>query len=64
LIANGSTLSKKRADGTIDKYKARLVTKGFKQIYGIDYEDTFSPVVKFATIKTVLIFVVSRGWSL
>jgi hypothetical protein len=64
LIANGSTVSKKRADGTIDKYKARLVTKGFKQIYGIDYEDTFSPVVKFATIKTVLIFVVSRGWSL
>jgi hypothetical protein len=64
LIANGSTVSKKRADGTIDRYKARLVTKGFKQMYGIDYEDTFSPVVKFATIKTVLFFVVSHGWSL
>ncbi|KAK1698711.1 hypothetical protein QYE76_015408 [Lolium multiflorum] len=55
---------KRRADGTIDRYKARLVAKGFKQRYGIDYEDTFSPVVKIATIKIVLSIVVSRGWSL
>jgi hypothetical protein len=55
---------KKTADGPIDRYKARLIAKGFKRRYGIDYEDNFSPVVKAATIRLVLSVAVSRGWSL
>jgi hypothetical protein len=55
---------KRKSDGTIDRYKARLVTKGFKQRYGIDYEDAFSPVVKAATIHLILSLAVSNGWSL
>jgi hypothetical protein len=42
----------------------RLLAKGFKQRYGIDYEDTFSPVVKAATIMIILSIVMSRGWCL
>jgi len=55
---------KRRADGQIDRYKARLVVKGFKQRYGIDYEDTFSPIVKIATVRLVLSLAVTRGWCL
>ena len=42
------------ADSSIEKYKARFVAKGYAQKKGIDYEETFSPVAKYTSIKTVI----------
>ena len=56
--------TKFRPDGSVDKYKARLVARGFTRQYGIDYHDTFSPVVKPVTVHLVLSLAVSRGWCL
>jgi hypothetical protein len=53
-----------KADFTLDRRKARLVAKGYKQCYGINYEDTFSLVVKSATIRLVLSLAISQGWNL
>ncbi|KAK5666022.1 hypothetical protein QVD99_8737 [Batrachochytrium dendrobatidis] len=45
---------KRNSDGTIDKYKARLVAKGFVQIPGIDYNETYAPVLRFTSFRTLL----------
>ncbi|KAL8120428.1 hypothetical protein AgCh_017563 [Apium graveolens] len=55
---------KRKPDGSLEKYKACLVTKGFLQQPGRDFVDTFSPVIKPATIRIVLCIALSRNWQL
>ena len=45
---------KRKADGSLDKYKARLVARGFTQKPGIDFEETFAPVAKLSSIRLLL----------
>ena len=55
---------KHKADGSVERYKARLVAQGYSQRYGIDYDETFSPVVRFESIRTVVALSVQRGLKL
>jgi hypothetical protein len=52
------------ADGTLARYKARWVCRGFSQQQGVDFEETFSPVCKPSTIRVVLSLVVSSAWPI
>jgi len=51
-------------DESIDKYKARFVARGFSQQEGEDYDETFTPVSRYASIRAIISLATSMGWSL
>jgi hypothetical protein len=55
---------KHNADGFVSRYKTRLIAKGYAQTYGIDYEETYSPVAKMTTVRAIIAMATIKGWSL
>ncbi|CAH9100668.1 unnamed protein product [Cuscuta europaea] len=55
---------KYKSDGSVERYKARLVVCGNRQVHGIDYSETFAPVAKMVTVRTILAVAASSHWEL
>ncbi len=55
---------KHAADGSVEKYKARFVARGFSQKEGIDYDEIFAPVARYTTIRSIMSLASVLGWKL
>jgi hypothetical protein len=51
-------------DGSVEKYKARFVAQGFSQIEGIDYGETFAPITRYSSIRSILALSSKMGWRI
>ena len=55
---------KHTTDGSIEKYRARFVARGFSQKEGIDYEETFAPITRYTSIRAIMALASTMKWDL
>ncbi|KAL5753906.1 hypothetical protein ACOSP7_022126 [Xanthoceras sorbifolium] len=55
---------KTKVDGSVERYKARLIARGFTQEYGIDYEETFASVARLTSVRCLIVVAAVRRWPL
>ena len=51
-------------DGSIEKYKARFVARGFSQKEGINFEETFAPIAKYTSTRAIIAIATTKGWKI
>jgi hypothetical protein len=51
-------------DGSMEKHKPHFVARSFSQIEGVDYDETFAPVVRYTSIRTIIAITTNMGWCI